>query len=440
MNKSALIIILLSLLYIPGIRSQEKPLVWDLKSCIDYALEQNIQVKKSKITLEENKIDTKTAKAQLFPSLSASISQNYVNYPSSDAMADLKNSYAGNYGISTTWTLFNGGKRLHTIKQQQLQDKAQEFNIEEAEDNIEIAITQTYMEILYAYESVQINQYTLEVSETQRDRARELYKAGAISQSDYAQMDAQCSTDKYQLVTAQANLDGKKLELKQLLELDITEEMDVVIPDLKEDNILTPLPDKQTIYQTSLNVMPQIKSSLLSIDIAKLEEKRSKAGYYPTLSFNAGIGTGNLSGTNYLFGTQLWNKFNENIGITMSIPIYSNRENKSAVQKARLQIQDSQLEYINTQKELLKTVENIYLDATSSQSQYIAAKERVSAVETSYRLVEEQFFLGMKNTLELLTEKNNLLTAKQEMLQSKYMTILSVQLLNFYQNKPIVIE
>ena len=97
----------------------------------------------------------------------------------------------------------------------------------------------------------------------------------------------------------------------------------------------------------------------------------------------------------------------------------------------------SQLELLNTQKQLLKTVEGIYLDATSSQTQYLSASERLNYVTESYNLVDEQFSLGMKNTVELLTEKNNYLTAQQQQLQAKYMALMSIQLLNIYQHKPV---
>ena len=139
------------------------------------------------------------------------------------------------------------------------------------------------------------------------------------------------------------------------------------------------------------------------------------------------------------FGKQMKNKLNESIGLTLSIPIFSNRENKSAVEKAKLQISEAELEYLNAQKELQKTIEDIYLDATSSQAQYAAAIEQVKASKTSYNLAQEQFNLGMKNTVELLTEKNNLLSAQQEMLQAKYMAILNALLLRFYQGKEITL-
>ncbi len=408
---------------------------WSLQDCLNYALEHNIQVKKSKVNLLSGEEDTKQARAQLFPSLSASVTQGFVNYPSNEAQTN--NSYSGNYSINANWTLFDGNRRTNTIKQQELQDQVNDLYIEQSENDIRISLVQTYMQVLYAYEAVRINENTVEVSRAQRDRAEELLKAGSISRVDFSQLESQYSTDKYQLVVAQKNLDNYKLQLKQLLELDITEEIELAIPELTEEDILTPLPQKESIYATSLSVMPEIRSSEMDIDIANLEIKKAKAGYYPTLSMNAGIGTGHLSGTDYTFGSQVWNKFNESIGLTVSIPIFSNRTNKTAVNKAKLAVTTSQLELLNTQKALLRTVEGIYLDATSSQNEYLAATERVKYVEESYKLTEEQFFLGMKNTLELLTEKNNLLNAQQQELQSKYMAVMSIQLLNIYQDKPI---
>lgn len=437
--KRIYLIILSSLLLLPGgMKAQDVPKQWTLRDCLDYALEHNIQVKKSKVARLSGQEDTELAKAQLFPSLSASVTQGFVNYPSSDVASN--NSYSGNYSVNASWKLFDGNKRVNSIKQQQIQNQVEDLGVEQSEDDIRISLVQTYMQVLYATEALRINRNTVEVSEAQRDRAAELLKAGSISQVDYAQLESQLSSDKYQLVVAQTNLDNYKLQLKQLLELDITEDISVSVPEITSDDVLVPLSDKQDIYNLSLSVMPQVKSSELSIDMAELDIKKARAGYLPSLSLNAGIGTGHLSGTDYAFGSQVWNKFNESIGLTLSIPIFTNRENKTAVNKAKLAVTTSQLELLNTQKALLKTVEGIYLDATSSQTQYTSASENLSFVKQSYDLIQEQFFLGMKNTVELLTEKNNYLSALQQVLQSKYMAVMSIELLNIYQKKPITIK
>lgn len=435
MKQFPLLLLTLLLLASAGMKAEETQAKrWTLRECLDYALEQNIQVKKSKVSFLSGEEDTKNARARLFPSLSASVSQNFVNYPSGDATTN--NSYTGNYGVNANWTLFDGNRRTNTIKQQEMYDEMNSLSVEQSENDIQISLVQAYMQVLYAYESVRINENTVEVSKAQRDRAEELFKAGSISRVDLSQMESQYSTDKYQLVVSQTNLANYKLQLKQLLELDITEEMEIEVPELTDNDVLIPLPDKEIVYTTSLAVMPEVKSSELNIDIADLEIKKARAGYYPTLSLNAGIGTGHMSGHNFSFG-QVWDRFNESIGLTVSIPIYSNRDNKTAVNKAKYSVTTSQLDLLNTQKALLRTVEGIYLDATSSQNQYLSAVERVKYIEESFKLTEEQFFLGMKNTLELLTEKNNLLNAQQQELQSKYMAIMSIQLLNIYQKKPV---
>lgn len=416
-------------------KAQEQPARWTLRSCIEYALEHNIQVKKSKVARLSGMEDTKEAKAQLFPSLTASVTQGYVNYPSADAASN--HSYSGNYALNASWTLFDGGQRRQAVRQQQVSEAIDELDIERSEDDIRISLIQTYMQTLYALESVGINRNTVEVSTAQRDRAVELLRAGSISKVDLAQLESQLSSDKYQLVVAQTELDNYKLRLKQLLELDITEEIEIEMPRLTEDDFLAPLPGKRDIYAASLAVMPQIKSGELSVQVAELEKKKAKGAFLPTLSLNAGLGTGHLSGSDYAFGSQIWNSFNESVGLTVSIPIFSNRRYKTAYNKAKHAVTASQLELLDAQKQLLETVEGIYLDATSAQTRYLSANERLSYTKESYALVDEQFALGMKNTIELLTEKNNYLSAQQELLQAKYMALMSIQLLNVYQRKPV---
>lgn len=423
-------------LFLPvALMAQDAVRVWTLQECLDYALENNIQVRKAKINQLSGEEDLQLAKAQLFPSLGGSVSQGFVNYPSGNN--DRNNNYTGNYSVNANWTLFDGSRRRTIIRQQEIQNEVNWLNIEENEDDIQVSIVQVYMQILYAMEAITITRSNVELSEYQLYRAERLLEAGDISRVDVAQLRSQLSSDNYQLIAAQTSLENYKLQLKQLLELDIEDDIAVVMPELTEEDILAPLLAKEVIYSTALAVMPSIKSSELNVDIAELDIKKAKAGYLPSVSLNAGIGTGHLSGSDYVFGSQLWNSFNESIGLTVSIPIFSNRENKTAVNKAKLAVTDRQLDLLNSQKLLLQTVEGIYLDAVSAQSQYLAAEDQVRATQESAELTERQFYLGLKNTLELLTERNNLLTARQQELQSKYMAVMSIQLLNIYQHRPV---
>lgn len=417
--------------------SQEQQKKWDLATCIKYAMEQNIQIKKSKIAFDESKEDTKTARAAMFPSLSFSSSHSLVTTPLNNTGTGNRSSYNGNYGLNSSLTVYDGGKRTKTITQSGIQERIQELAIDQAENNIQIAITQNYIQILYAYESVKTNQSTVDVSLAQLNRAKEMLKAGSISKADLAQLESQYSTDKYQLVLSETTLNDYKLQLKQLLELDGNEEMDLVLPELDNNSALLPLPNKMQVYSTALTIMPEIESSKLSTKTANLNVDIAKAGYMPTLSLSAGIGTSHTTGTDFTFGEQVKNGWNNSIGLSISVPIFNNRQTKSAVQKAKLKVLTSELSELDEQKTLFKTIETIYLDAFSSQTKFKAAKEKLQSTQTSYELVSEQFNLGMKNTVELLTEKNNLLSAQQEVLQAKYMTILNTKLLNFYQGEEL---
>lgn len=415
---------------------------WTLKDCIDYALEKNIQLQQNKISLQESEIDIKDARASLFPSLSFSTGHNLVNRPYQQQSntvsgteiisSNNKSTYNGNYSLSAQWTLWNGGRRLNNLKQQKTNRDIAQLTVAETENTLQEQIAQLFIQILYADESIQINKGTLEVSEATYKRGQELFAEGSISKADLAQLEAQVSNDKYQVVTAESSLRDYKLQLKQLLELDGATEFNLVLPQLNDKNVMKMLPSQADIYQTALAIRPEIQSGRLSIENAKLGISAAKSGYYPTISLSASsTSTTNSASTNN-WAQQMKYGWNNMIGINLSIPIFDNRQNKSNVQKARLQYSTNQLDLANKQKELYSTIESLWLDALNAQQQYAAAETKVKSSQTSFDMVSEQFNLGMKNTVELLTEKNNLLSAKQELVQAKYMAILNRTLLNFY--------
>ena len=447
--KQVSLIILSCLLLLPaGMKAEDDmPKQWTLRNCIDYALEHNITIRRNRINVESTQEDVKTAKADFLPSLSGKISQRIVNRPNSASgtiisgdnitTSESKTSYNGSYGIDANWTVYNGSKRVNTLKQQQLNSRVAELTVDESENSIEENITQLYVQILYSAEAVKVNESTLEVSRKEFERGQELFNAGSIASSDLAQLEAQVSNDNYQLVTSQTTLQNYKLQLKQLLELDGDFEMDLFLPPLDDSSVLIPLPTKDDVYQTALNLRPEIESSKLNIEASDMNIKISRAGYIPSLSLSAGIGTTNANGNDFSFSEQVKQNWNNSIGLTLSIPIFDKRQTKSAVNKAKLQRQTSELDLMDNQKTLYKTIESLWLSANSAQQQYVAATQKLKSTQASYALVSEQFNLGMKNTVELLTEKNNLLSAQQETLQAKYTAILNASLLRFYQGEEI---
>lgn len=436
----ARILVIVSLLFL-ALQTQAqdsvaaRPEKWTLSACIDYALKNNIQIQKAKISLESNQLSTLQAKAQLLPNLSASVAQN-VNYSPSGSLT----TYTGSYGLSSTMTLFDGGTNLKNIKQQQLQEEIGQNSVLESQKSIQMSLLQVYSKILYADEAVKVYQETVNTSDYQLKRGQEMFRVGSISKADLAQLESQLSSDKYQLVVAQNTLSTSVLQLKQLLELNQGENVNITIPEFTNVDILKPIGSLNSIYETALVVMPQIKSTNSTIKVSELETAKAKAAFLPKVNLNGSASTGHTSNNSDSFNAQLYDGLYAGVGVSVSIPIFTNRENKTALQKAQLNEKTVKLEKTDAEKSLLSEIESVYQDALSAQSQYMAASEKVKALETSYHLIEQQFNLGMKNTLELLTEKNNLLSAKQSQMQAKYTSLMDVQILNLYQDIPVDIN
>lgn len=394
--------------------AQEKQ-TWSLDDCINYALEKNIQLQQNKISLQESEVDVKTAKAALFPSLSFNTGQNIVNRPYQENSATVsgteiisstnKTTYNGSYSLSAQWTLWNGGQRLNNIKQQKKNQEIAELSVAETENTLKEEITKLFLQILYADESVNINKGTLEVSKATYGRAKELFNQGSISKADLAQLESQVGNDEYQLVTSESSLRNYKLQLKQMLELDGTAEMELELPVLDDAKVMQLLPNQEDVYQTALANRPEIQSSKLSIDNAKLAISSAKSGYFPTISLSASTSsmTNNSSQNNW--AQQMKYGWNNMIGLNISVPIFNNRQTKSAVEKAQFQYNSSLLNLQDKQKGLYTDIETIWLDALNAQQQYAAAEVKLKSSQTSFDMVNEQFKLGMKNTVELLTEK-----------------------------------
>lgn len=423
--------------------------VWTLEDCINYALEENISLKKSRLEVETSQLELKQSKAAMYPSVSFSITQGLTNRPYQETSSTItgseilqtegNTSYMGSYGLNAQWSIFDGLRLRNTVRQNELSGRLAELNVDISQNSILESVAQVYVQILYASEAVDVARLTYETSIAECERGKELFEAGSISKADYAQLQAQQSSDRYQLVSSEATLADYKLQLKQLLEIQGDYEMRLFLPEISDESVLVPLPEKSYLYQAALGIRPEIESGNLNIESSEIGEKISKAGFYPSLSLTAGIGTNHTSGSDLSFTDQIQRGWNNSIGLTLSIPIFSNLQNKTALRKAEIQTQTAQLDLIESQKDLYKTIEGFWQDANSAQKQYMAAKEQLNSARVSYELVSEQFNLGMKNTVELLTEKNNFLMANMQMLQAKYMAVMNIQLLNFYSGKEITI-
>jgi outer membrane protein len=413
--------------------------VWNLSYCIEYARTHNLNVQQSRLAVKESQYTLQQSKEALLPSVSLSsnlgLSSGKVENVNGDYLTNT--SLSNSYSLGDSLTLFDGLSNYYAIKQSKLQTQEASLNAQTAENDIVVSLINAYLEWLYARENLEIYQQTAATSKANVELSQRLLQAGSITKSDFSQVKAQYSTDLYNVVTAQNTLESRKLALKQLLELPLDEPFELVVPDLQEETILTPLPALKEVYTQALNTLPEIQRSQLALNIATLNLGKTKSTYYPRLSLSAGINSGYNNKASDAFRTQLSNNLGQSVGLSLSIPLYDRGSTRTAVQKAKLQIESAKLDYTAAEKDLLTTIESIYQDAVAAQSKFLAAKEQLAAAAESYRLTDEQYRLGMKNTVEWLQEKDNYLEAQKSVSQAKYGAILSQKLLTFYQTQHI---
>ena len=417
---------------------------WTLQECIDYAMQNNITLQRSKLQHLSTKEDVSQSKAALLPSLNASTSHNLAYRPwqntgittvtngTVNTKVD-KTSYNGSYGLNASWTVWNGNRNRNQVKLNKLSEEQAELEIQEAANSIQEKIAQLYVQILYLTEAVKVNEESLETAKKNEERGREMVDVGMMSKADLSQLTSQRSTDEYNIVSAKAQVSNYKLQLKQLLEIKGGEEFDVAIPATTDELALEDVPAVSIIYERALATRPEIQSAEMAVKSSDVSINIAKAGRMPTVSLSASASTSTNSLANNGWGNQMKFNFNSGAGVNVSVPLFDQRQTRTNVNKARIQRENNLLALQDQHKQLYQTIENYWLDATTNQQKFRAALVTVESEKQSFGLLQEQFQLGLTNIIELLNGKDKLLQAEQNCLQSKYMAILNLQMLKFYE-------
>lgn len=418
---------------------------WTLQECIDYALANNITLQKNRVSKYSAIEDYKQSKAALLPSLSASTSHNisYNPWPEqgsytvqgSKVQTNVdKFYYNGSYGINANWTVWNGNQNHNQIKLNKLSVEQAALDSAQTANSLQEQIAQLFVQILYSKEAVSVNEATLETSKKTEARGKEFYKVGSLSKADLAQLTAQRAQDEYSVVQAQSSLADYKRQLKQLLQITDQEEFDVSSEEPTDAMATTAIPSVTVVYDSALQYRPEIQNALLGIKSSDVQIKIAKGQRMPTVGVSASISSNTTSMNSNDWAKQMKNNLIGGAGFTMSVPIYNNRQTKTAINKAILSKQSYQLDLKDKQTQLYSTIENYWLQANNNQEQYKSAKVNTESAQESYDLLQEQFKQNLKNVIELMNGKDKLLQAKQSELQAKYMAILNINLLNFYKD------
>lgn len=474
MKKNIAIAILFAFTFPLLSNAQEPVKAWTLQECIEYALKNNIQVKQTELNAELSKAVLTQSQAALLPSVNGNVAHNY-NF--GRTIDPFTNQFATdrvlsqNFSLSSSMTIFSGLQQINNIQQNKFEYLASRYDVDKMRNDIAMNIALAYLQVLFNQELVEVAKAQVEVTEAQVERTEKLVDAGSLARGSLLDIQAQLANEELNLANAQNQLDLSYLSLTQLLELQWTPEFRIVKPDLDIPAGTVIASSSGAIYNTAVTILPEIKSAEFRMQSSQKGLSVARGGLSPRIVFSGSVGTGYsgaarrllgdpvisgydttglTSGGDYVltpsfttnfettpFSDQVNDNFNQSFGVFITIPIFNGLQTRTSITRAKISRQNAEYSLQLAKNQLQKNVQQAYADASAGLKKYLAAQKAVEAMEEAFKYTQQRYDVGMVNTIEYNTSKNNLTRAKSDLLQAKYDYVFRTKVLDFYQGKPL---
>ena len=480
--KRQVLILCLALLS-AGVAAQEVSTakrVWTLKECVDQAVANSLSIKRSSYSVESSKVDLKQSRMSMIPTLNGSASYGYNWGRSINPVTNLFTTQeinSNNLALQSSVTLFNGLRIQETIKQSKSTLAASEYDLAKTKNDVMLNVVTLYLTVVFNKELYQTAQLQLHSSQQQFERTKKQVQAGSLPKSDELNLDAQVASNELNLINRENAMNLSLLQLKQAMLVPAATDLDVEVPVLNAEDMVLGA-SREEIFQTSLQVMPEIKSAELKIQSSIHSLRAAKGNLYPRLSFNGNITTNYSSASDrsrfipdggsdivpeqigYVQGSNdpvlrdvsiptgtttdgygRMDQFKDNVfravSLNLSIPIFNGLQTRSSIQRAQITSQQAEVNSMEVKNQLRQIVETAYNDALAASKTYNASQRQVNSREEAFRMMKQRYELGAANYVEYQVSENDLFQAKSDLTRAKYDFIFKKKILDFYQGKPI---
>lgn len=467
----------LALLLSMGVLPAQAPKRWTLQECIVYAQQKSLTIRQAENTVQNTQLSLRQNKFNRLPSLNASVSAGNQFGRTIDPVSNQFNNQSigfNSYNMNINMTVFSGNRINNNIKQSKLDLEATQLDAEFQSDNLALQIANAYLNILLSEEQLELARQQLALSQEQLEQTDKLIRAGSLPENDRLDFISQIALDEQAIVEAENQVAINYLNLKQLMEIDPAEDLEIVRPevvlpaDVNPDNFRF-----GDIYVNALGTQANVEAAERRRESAEIGVDLARAGFMPTLNIFAGLNTNfstraqrfaftevfvpqmvRINGEDaviefpseipmpqdYPYFDQLTDNFGQSIGASLNIPIYSNHRNKINIERARLNVINQELQGLQVRQNLKTDVQRAIADARASQRSLEAARVAVDAAETAYENAQRRFDLGAINSLEFTTARNNLDQARIRLLRARYSYVFNVKRVEFYQGKAITLD
>ena len=437
--KRTVISLSLTLLGAFQLQAQE---TWDLQRCITHAIEHNLSIKLKEAARNQSEVELNTAQWSRMPNLNGNIGQsfNFGRALQADNTYGNRNTRNTNFSLGTNIPLFTGMQIPNNIALSKLNLKAATEDLAKAKEDISIQVASYFLQVLFNEELTKIARNQVALSQEQLDRKVAFFKNGKASEAEVLEAKSRLAQDQLSLVQAENNHQLALLDLSQMLELPSPENFRISVPDI--DGFTADLSMPEEVYAQAMMNKPAIKAAQYRLQGAEKSIKIAQSGYYPQLSFGAGIGTNyyHLSGIeNAPFSTQWDQNMNKYLQFSLSIPIFNRFQTRNRVKSARIQHTALSWQLEESKKALYKEIQQAYYNALAAESKYKSSQSASESAEASFRLMSEKYANGKASATEYNEMRTAWMKALSDGVQAKYEFMYRSKILDFYKGVPLVL-
>lgn len=442
-------IILAVVVTILSINTLEAQKVWTLKECIDYAIENNITVKRQGLSAEIAEKNYTQSKMELLPNLNASGNHYYnsgkaINYDT--YTYENQDFQGGNLSLTSEVEIFSGLAKFNSIKKNKYTFLTQLQNTEEVKNDITLNITTAYLQILLSKELLNNAEKQLEVTLEQVEKTKKLVEIGNAAKGDLLQIQAQAALEKAELTDRKNNLKIAYLDLSQLLNLESTAGFKIEFPEIP-DITLEENNNVADVYNNALDFLPEIKSAEYQVESSKKDLNISYGRLSPSLfigyqyqsRYNEIAQNINDPTNNYPYIDQINDNASQAIYLAARIPIFNRWQRKTAIDQAKINLADSKLNLDLQKQNVYKTIQQAQTQALAAQERYKANLESAQSMAEAFRYTEQKYQVGLVDIIEYKSVKNDFNIAESNVAQAKYEYIFRKKILEFYKGEQIIL-
>ncbi len=409
--------------------------VWTLTDCIDYAIENNIDVKNTQARQLSGEYDVTEAKDNFLPSISANASQTF-NFgrglTSENTYAD-RNTSNFQWGVGMQLPLFQGLQATRQLKYARINLRTLALRTEAVKENLTLNVIAQYLQVLYCRELLATAGEQVRLSEYELERQQALADAGKIAEVNVIQAKSQVAQDHLSVTNAQNDYTLALLDLAQLIQLTEIDNFDVA----PLDDEIPVVPSVNDVYTDALLSNSGLLASQNEVTAALAQESVARTGYIPRLSLNAGIGSSyyHLGGyDNASFGRQMRDNYSTYFGFTLQIPIFDAFSTRNRVRKAQVQTVTARLQLQDTETRLYKDIQQAYYRAVAAHEKFRTGLTSEDLAREAFDAMKEKYEMGRATPQEFEQSKTTYLKATIERIQANYEFILRTRILQFYRH------